>query len=157
MEKSNSMDSFPQADNIEKIFKIINVLNPEDLQNEKAMTVVLGDVTGRQVRYYIHAAQYLGLLGKDKRLTLYGEQVRRGNLFEQRIMIAQRIMTFPVFSELYFTELILGVKLEKSEVVQLMRKHIQLSSDVMYRRRAQTVMRWIEWLHAIDELHTAQI
>lgn len=153
MEKSN-MDSFPQADNIEKIFKIINMSNPDDLLNESAMSVVLGDISGRQVRYYVHAAQYLGVLDKAKKFTAEGEKLRKSNLFEQRISIAQRIMVFPAFSEVYFTELILGVKLEKNEVVMVMKKHIQLSSEVMYRRRAQTIMRWIEWIHSIDELHT---
>ena len=118
------------------------------------MTIVLGDISARQVRYYVYAAQYLGLLAKNKNFTPLGIQIRNSNLFEQRIMLAQKIMMFPVFSEVYFTELVLGVKLEKPEVVEIMKKHIHLSTDLMYRRRSQTVMRWIEWINSIDELHS---
>ena len=153
MERSN-IDVFPQADSLERIFKIINIAEPLDLLNEGNMGIILGDITGRQVRYYIHASQFLGILDKQKKFTSFGEQLRKCNLFEQRILVVQKIMTHPVFSEVYFTELILGVKLDKSEVASIMRKHINLSSDVMYNRRAQTVMSWISWVNTNDELHT---
>ena len=68
MEKSN-VDVFPQADNIDRIFKIINIENEEDLLNGNNMSIILGDITGRQVQYYINASQYLGILDKSKRFT----------------------------------------------------------------------------------------
>lgn len=150
----NNVDAFPQADNIDRIFKIINIGNEDDLLSVKNMSVILGDVTGRQVQYYINASQYLGILDKSKRFTEFGREIRNGNLFEQKIKIAQKIMSFLVFSEVYFTEIILGVKLEIQEVIQIMKKHVYFSSETMYRRRAQTVRSWISWIHSNDELHS---
>ena len=153
MEKSN-VDVFPQADNIDRIFKIINIENEEDLLNGNNMSIILGDITGRQVQYYINASQYLGILDKSKRFTDFGREIRKSNLFEQKIKLAQKIMSFFVFSEVYFTEIILGVKLELQEIIQIMKKHVYFSSEAMYRRRAQTVRSWISWIHSNDELHS---
>lgn len=150
---ADNNDNFPQADNIERIFQIISITDVNDLKNEAAMTVILNDISGRQVRYYINAAQFLGVLDKDKCFTQFGNELRNCNLFEQKIKIAQKIMAEPTFSEVYFTELILGAKLEKDEVVAIMKKNIVLCSDSLYRRRAQTVMRWVEWINSIDEYH----
>ena len=91
MEKSN-IDVFPQADSLERIFKIIDISDPMDLLNEGNMGIVLGDITGRQVRYYIHASQYLGILDKHKQFTSFGEQLRKSNLFDRRILLVQKIM-----------------------------------------------------------------
>ena len=150
---ADSNDNFPQADNIERIFQIINITEDNDLKSEAAMTVILNDISGRQVRYYINAAQFLGILDKDKSFTKFGNELRSSNLFEQKIKVAQRIMAEPTFSEVYFTELVLGSKLEKEEVVAIMKKNVVLCSDSLYRRRAQTVMRWVEWINSIDEYH----
>ena len=152
MDKSND---FPQADNIERVFSIININDPSDLKNESSMAIILNDISGRQVRYYLNAARFLDVVDSNKLFTEFGNELRNCNIFEQKIKIAQKIMSIQIFSEVYFTELVMGAKLEKEEVIEIMKKHIILSSEVLYRRRAQTVMGWIKWINSIDAYHSS--
>ena len=150
MEESRRIP-FPQADDVSKIFKIINVTETSDLKNVKNMQIILGDITSRQVQYYLTAAQFLGILNLKKEFTKIGLKIRSSNNYEQKIHVAKLIVSNEVFADVYFSEVILGVKLNREEISTIMRKYNLFNSEQMYHRRAQTVLKWIEWINNNDE------
>lgn len=147
----NKQIPFPQADDMSKIFKIINIDNSDDLKNTASMQIVLGDISSRQVQYYLDAAAFLSIIDEKKEFTSFGINLRKLNTYEQKILVAQKIVSNDVFGEVYFSELILGVKLEKEEIVSLMKNKVKFNSNEIYNRRAQTVLKWVEWINLNDE------
>jgi len=139
---------FPQADDFTKIFKIINIVNPIDIKNVKSMKIVLGGITERQVQYYITAVMYLGLLNSKKEFTILGDEIRKQNEYSQKIAICRLIVSDPIFGEVYFSEKILGCKLEREDIISIMKKHVIFNSEEIYKRRSQTVFKWIEWINS---------
>lgn len=138
---------FPQADDINKVLKIININNPEDLKNVVAMQIILGDITSRQVQYYLNAVAYLDILDEKKEFTSYGVKVRTMNQYEQKISLCQKIAGKEVFGEVYFSEKVLDVKYTCEEIIDVMKKYVSFQSDAIYNRRAQTVYKWVEWMN----------
>ena len=138
---------FPQADDINKVLKIINISKPDDLKVSKTMQVILGDITSRQVQYYINAVAYLDILDSKKEFTPYGNKVRAMNQFEQKIALCQKISSKDVFGEVYFSEKVLDIKYTREEIIDVMKKYVTFQSDEIYNRRAQTVYKWVEWMN----------
>lgn len=145
---------FPQADDMAKIKKVLSVGEESFLKDVKRMQILLGDITDRQVQYYLSAAAFLGILNSDKTFTDYGRRLRNLNECEQDISLCQKIVSDEVFGEVYFSELILGITLDRDEVIAIMKKKLCFNSEEIYRRRAQTVIKWIEWIHSKDSLHS---
>jgi hypothetical protein len=76
-------DQIPQADDLSRVFGLIQLLN----QGE-AITPQSLDVSLRQVNYYKHAARVLGLLSAENILTSAGRQVARLNDQQRRMSTA---------------------------------------------------------------------
>lgn len=148
MEK-NKCIPFPQADDISKIFKIINISNQSDIKNKNSMKIILGGITDRQVQYYINAVKYFGILNNLKEFTKVGNEIRSLNEYEQKIYFCRLIVSDPVFGEAYFSEKILGCSLEREDVITIMKKHLTFDSEEIYKRRAQTVLKWIGWINSL--------
>ena len=144
---------FPQADDVAKIKRIITVSDESFITDVERMRVLLGDITGRQVQYYVSAAIYLGILNADKSFSEYGKSLRNANECEQDISLCRKIVSKEVFGEVYFTELVLGIVLDRDDIISIMKKNLSFNSEEMYRRRAQTVLKWIEWVLSKDSLH----
>ena len=49
----------------------------------------------------------------------------------------------------YFSEKYLGVKFTREDIKNLMREHTKIDNDAVIHRRAQTVLKWIEWVNSI--------
>lgn len=137
---------FPQADDFEKVVSIINIDDPAKLMDYSKMSVILGNVSNRQVSYYISAAQYLGFLDKEKHFTSLGKSVRELVGIEQNAELARTIVSDRVFGTVYFKEKMLGIELEKEDIVEIMKDIIVLDSDTVYLRRSSTVRCWIKWI-----------
>ena len=138
---------FPQADDIDKILKVISVSDEKNLTNKAAMAIWLGDITDRQVQYYISACQYLGFITKDKTFTELGNGIRSLTESQQCIELARVIVSHEVFGTVYFQEKLLGAKFSREEIVELMKHYIELGTPEMFWRRSQTVIKWVEWIN----------
>ena len=112
---------FPQADDINKVFKIIDVKNEADLLNVKMMQVILGDITSRQVQYYMSAAQYLDIITIKKEFTEFGLLLRDAHETDKQILLSQKIVSKNIFGTVYFTQKVLGTKLSRDEIVDIMK------------------------------------
>lgn len=146
MEKFKNIP-FPQADDFSKILKIININNPLDIKNNSTMRIILGGISDRQIQYYVTAVIFLGILDSHKNFTNLGSEIRTLNAYNQKILICRLIVSNPVFGEVYFSEKILGCTLNREDIVCIMKKYLTYTSEEVYIRRAQTVMKWIEWIN----------
>lgn len=142
---------FPQADDFEKVIAIINIDNESRLKDYDSMCVYLGDVSDRQVGYYTSACMYLNILNKEKEFTEIGKRLRKLRGIEQKAEIARIIVQDDVFGSVYFLQKMSGLKLERAEVVDIMKKYVQFDSEPMYQRRASTIMSWVKWILSNEE------
>ena len=111
--------------------------------------MILGGVTERQVQYYLSACQYLGLVSADKAFTDLGDRIRSLGENQQFVELARIIVSNEIFGTIYFSEKSLGSKYSKEDIVEIMHDHaLGFESDNMYERRAQTVLKWIEWINS---------
>ena len=73
----NKNAPFPQADDFEKVVKILNVDDAEKLKNTSYISMLIGDLTSRQVSYYLAACKYLGLIDDKRCFTNEGKRIRK--------------------------------------------------------------------------------
>ncbi|MDO4466429.1 MAG: hypothetical protein Q4C49_05410 [Bacillota bacterium] len=146
MENQNKKFPFPQADDFSKIILLINLDDEKKLSDKELLGKYLGDIVERQVMYYISACQYLGLINENKEYTELGNKIRQYDSMRQNIELAKLIVKDDIFGTVFFYQQMLGVSLEKSEIINIMREYIDLSKDGIYKRRSQTVVKWVEWI-----------
>lgn len=139
---------FPQANDFDKVIAILNVKDEEKLNDKTAIGFLLGDISERQVQYYVSACQYLGLVTSDKKFTDLGDTIRSLGESEQIIRLAMIVVSKDVFGKTYFAEKLFGYKYKVDDIVEIMRDYnLGFESDIIYKRRAQTVLSWVEWLN----------
>ena len=148
MEENNKRPPFPQANDLEKVVQIINVPNEETVLNDDALGAYLDGITSRQARYYIAAAKYLGILDANKHFTEIGNKLRSMNTYMQRVEIIRLVLSDEVFGTVFITEKVLGMKLSREDVAEIIEKAYPDYCDAIYPRRAQTVTSWISWINA---------
>ncbi len=139
---------FPQADDFEKIITLLNIDNEADLKDNDRLVELLGDISLRQINYYLSACVYLGLLDDKRHFTSDAYNLRTYSLKQQEIELSRRIVSDKVFGTVFFTEKLLGFKMPKEDIIDIMKENIILNSEEMYNRRAQTVMKWVEWINS---------
>ena len=137
---------FPQANDINKVIKIINIEHEDNLKDYGYMCMYLGDITSRQVDYYISACTYLNLINPNKEFTSLGGELRELTGLEQSVRLAQIIVSDVVFGEVYFMQKFLGIEMSVEDVAERMKKHVTFDSEAMYLRRASTVCSWLRWI-----------
>ena len=146
MEKENNFP-FPQADDFEKVVTLLNIKEESSLKDKTSVSMLLDDIDNRQVQYYLSALMYLDLVQSNKVFTLKGQYIRSLGFSRQIVELARIIVSKDVFGTVYFTEKSLKVKMDRNDVIEIMKEFIQFSSDAMYIRRSQTVIKWIEWVN----------
>ena len=147
MEENTKRPPFPQANDLEKVVQIINVPDEETVLNDEALGIYLDGITGRQARYYIAAAKYLGVLDSSKHFTESGKKLRSMNTYMQKVELIRLVLSDVVFGTVFITEKVLGMTLSREDVVEIIEKEYPDYCDAIYPRRAQTVMSWINWVN----------
>ncbi|MFA5037861.1 MAG: hypothetical protein WC479_11890 [Candidatus Izemoplasmatales bacterium] len=138
---------FPQADDFEKLVSLLNIKEESSLKDKTSVSMLLGDIDNRQVQYYLSALMYLDLVQPNKSFTSKGQYIRSLGFSKQIVELARIIVSKDVFGTVYFTEKSLKVKMDRNDVIDVMKEFIYFSSDAMYLRRSQTVIKWIEWVN----------
>ena len=138
---------FPQADNMNKIILLLNLEDEELLLDRIFLSRFLGGISQRQVSYYTSAMKYLGLMTRERKYTPRAIYMRGLSTLFQNIELARIVISDPLLARVYFMEKALETKLEKEDIIEVMREFISLGSDEMYRRRSQTVIGWISWIN----------
>lgn len=146
--ESKSNFPFPQADDFNKVISIINIDEESKLPDKPYISRMLGDVSDRQVQYYLSACQYLGIITVDKKFTELGNRIRSFGRTQQFVQLARIIASDEIFGTVYFSEKIFGYKLSREDVIDVMRScDLGIENEESFKRRAQTVIKWIEWIN----------
>jgi len=142
----NNAVPFPQADDFEKVVRLTNIDDVEKLKDKQYLRIFLGDLSDRQVDYYLAACRYLGILAEDKSLTPQGEFLRTLRGFDQSVELARMIVSDIVFGTVYLQNKFSGIEMEKTDVVDVMKRFVYFKREPMYKRRASTVIQWVRWI-----------
>lgn len=142
---------FPQANDFEKIIAIVNIEDSAKLKDSNAIGVYLGDISSRQVGYYVSACIYLNIINKEKEFTEIGQRLRSMYGIEQKAEFARIIVSDDIFGSVYFRQKMLGIKLGREDVIDIMKQHLTFECEPMYVRRASTVISWVKWISNNEE------
>lgn len=139
---------FPQADDFDKIIQIINFPNDEDLNNITMISSRLGDISGRQVSYYISATMFLGFIESKNEKKVFTQQALRIRSLNSYMQIAEIISVMllnPVFNKVFVNTILFG-KQEIDDISIIIKQYYPNYSDTIYKRRSQTVISWVDWI-----------
>lgn len=144
----NKNAPFPQANDFNKVLQLLNIEEPENLKDSNYLAIYLGEITERQVSYYLSACDFLGLIDK-REFTKVGLIIRCLSKKKQIAQLAQIIFSDTVFGTIYFTEKLYSMKLDFKDVLEIVKDNVELNSEEMYKRRTQTVVAWVEWFNNV--------
>ncbi|WLR52553.1 translation elongation factor [Bacillus tianshenii] len=142
---------FPQADKFERVVDLLGLLYKQPLTKEEITENY--DFTPRQTDYYTSIGRYLRLIDKRRTndgisfsLTTHGQAIMSKPYKQKYITLIQTIFEQPVFNRV-FSEWAPLQKLPKERVVEIMKEEqVAIGSESTYFRRAQTVLKWMEWI-----------
>lgn len=144
---------FPQADKMERIINLIELLHKNSLSKEQITTKYAFDA--RQSDYYANAGQYLGIVEKYKEqgevrlhLSALGRRIMSLPHKERQLAIAQAILEHRVFREALKHYLQHDALPDIQGIVTLMQKAAlhKLHGASTLTRRAGTVASWTRWI-----------
>ncbi|MDD6155958.1 MAG: hypothetical protein PUB52_02980 [Lachnospiraceae bacterium] len=137
---------FPQADDFEKVVKIINIEEEQKIKDTKYMSVYLEGVSERQVGYYVNAAIYLGLLTKNKDFSDLGKGIREKNSFLQTASLIQVLLSDRIIGTAFVLRRLMNKSIDRNDVAEMIQKEYPDYCEDIYIRRAQTVLSWTSWI-----------
>lgn len=137
---------FPQANDFNKIIKIIQIVEEKNLSDNSYLLTYLEIGSERQIDYYLSACEFLGLI--DKRLfTPLCLEIKGLNYSMFINKICKIIVSSPVFGEVFFTEYLNGLKLSNKEISQFISDVYSIDNIEVCNRRASTVRNWLDWIY----------
>jgi hypothetical protein len=151
--------SFPQADSMQRIINLIellaeNAMTKQDITSEYAFDE-------RQTNYYTDAGRYLGLIDKGHdedgailfQLSSLGKNIMGQTQRERQLAIASQILKHKPFNETLKLHLLHGEMPNKPTVVQIMKASnlYNVGADSTFLRRSSTISGWINWILGIIE------
>lgn len=151
---------FPQANSFERVINLCELLKHKEFICKDDITQNYG-FDRRQTDYYLNAAKYLGLIDivRDESqqigctLTETGSRIFELHIVERQLEFVRRILEHTVFKntlKLYFDNERIPLK---EEIVEIMKnaKLYNIDSAQTYKRRASTVISWINWILRLIE------
>ncbi|MBS3872227.1 MAG: hypothetical protein KGZ92_03500 [Firmicutes bacterium] len=147
---------FPQADSLERVVNLCELLGQGDLTKEEVSLNYAFDP--RQADYYANAGRYLGLVTKPERhndgvysLTSAGKQLLRLKYKERQLLLVHYILSHRVFNAVLNLHLSNGVMPQRDEVVAIMKTcHLyHMEAESTFDRRASTIVSWVNWILAL--------
>ena len=150
---------FPQADSFERVINLCELLKQKGFICKDDITQNY-DFDHRQTDYYSNAAKYLGLVEVVREnqqigciLTRDGSRIFNLPIIERQLEFVKLILAHTAFQntlKLYFDK---GNVPTKGEVVEIMKraKLYNIDSEQTYKRRASTVISWINWILELIE------
>lgn len=154
---------FPQANSFERIINLCEILygNTDENYTEQALNSRYDfkeeySFDMRQVYYYADAAIYLGLVKKVKmsgkvtfELTPAGYALfKKGSIVERQLMFIKAVLAHRAFNKTLDLYLYKEEEPTKSEIVEIMKASNlhKIKSEDTLKRRASTILSWINWI-----------
>ncbi|WP_289731390.1 transcriptional regulator [uncultured Alistipes sp.] len=150
---------FPQADSFERVVNLCELLKQKGFISKDDITQNY-DFDRRQTDYYSNAGKYLGLIEFVREngqigcsLTRAGVRVFNLPIIDRQLEFVKLILAHEVFRNvlrLYFDR---GNVPTKDEIVEIMHdsRLYNIDSEQTYRRRASTIISWINWILGLIE------
>lgn len=145
---------FPQANSLERIFNLCELINSSEILSKVEITENYA-FDSRQTDYYLNACKYLGLveIGVNNGLvsawlSAKGKALFRGDINHRRVTFIELILSRNAFNETLKLYLSKANKPTITEIVAIMKqsKLNNIESESTFFRRASTILKWIEWI-----------
>lgn len=143
--------AFPQADKFERVINLCEILSTQSYTREQVTRKYAFDV--RQTNYYTDAAQYLGLVRKEKvgspyNLTEEGRKILNLPYKKRQLAYCEKILQHKAFGETLKGSLEQGSLLGKDAVVAIMKNSnlYNVESESTFERRSSTIRGWVNWI-----------
>lgn len=150
---------FPQADSFERVINLCELLKQRGFISKDNITHNY-DFDHRQTDYYSNAAKYLGLIKVVREnqqigctLTQNGFRIFNLPIVDRQLEFVKLILVHAAFRntlKLYFDNGNVPTKDEVVEIMKNARLH-NIDSDQTYKRRASTIISWINWILGLIE------
>lgn len=137
---------FPQADNFDRIVKILDVNDEKNLSDFEFMCAFLDGITDRQVSYYLSAAMYLGILDREKHYTAIGIEIKKMDHYSRISELIRLLISDKIIGKIYVSQKVLGLTYNKDDIAEIIKQGYPEYSEPIYKRRAQTVQSWLDWI-----------
>ena len=143
---------FPQANSMEKIINLIELLHNTPM--EQGMITEKYGFDPRQTNYYADAGRYLGLVDRESgnhvkfKLSEIGQRVVEQEYTQRQLSIAGCMLEHKVFRDVLRFHLEHGKMPSIADIVKIMKDanlH-NIEADTTYARRATTVSSWVNWI-----------
>lgn len=155
-DQESSKVPFIQANSMERIISLLE--NMYDNPMSMPQVTELMDFEPRQSDYYFNAGKYLGLFKKKKEdghpivhLTSVGNRVFKMNYKERQLKLVSLILEHEVFARLFDFAIEKG-DLPKQNEIQNVMKELNVCSDNVVSRRANSVLGWLKWIFNLPKL-----
>jgi hypothetical protein len=139
--------NIPQADDLEKIFLIVEKVN-QGFDDSRKISNVL-EFVKRQSSYYRHAGELLGIIKLNENkyeVTPLGEEYLKLNSEERKNFVCKLILEFPIINEIFYSVISNKVKeFKKDDIINLITKKSNLHGSTILRR-TRTIISWFIWL-----------
>ena len=144
---------FPQANSFRRVVDLLGLLQANGYltQDQVASNYVF---TGRQAHYYPTAGIYLGLIKRDVdanrsvvyALTNEGDRIMKMPSRQKFLALANVILRNRVFARTLQLYIDNGDRPSETDVCAIMISENVPLNDTTVRRRAQTVLAWVDWI-----------
>jgi hypothetical protein len=150
----SSQVPFPQADRIERVIDLCEILFSKGIMVDEEITNQYG-FDPRQTAYYTAAARYLLLVEKSTvrsrayfELTSFGKEIFKLPPEVRNQRIIGLILRHKVFYEVLQVHILRKSMPSREEVVSIMKRCNLPNMDSIstYKRRASTVIGWVAWI-----------
>lgn len=149
--KKTNACPFPQANDMEKVIRLVKIPDEKDLQSISKLSSYLG-VSDRQVYYYLSACLFLDILTPEHNFTPFGLSLRKKGFDEFNATLAKSIIAKPVFGEVFFARFIHGDTMSIEDISELISMDFKIESEGLSERRASTVRNWINWIYSLQNI-----
>lgn len=137
---------FPQANDFEKIIRLIKVEDEKLLSNFLFLKELIEVSSIRQVDYYLSACFFLDIINEDNEFTYEGKLLRNAGRAEFVILLSMKIVSKPIFGNVFFYNYLYKRVLASDEIAQLILMYDEVNSLEVAKRRSSTVMGWLKWI-----------
>lgn len=146
MEQEERKIPFPQANDFNKIYLLLNIEDERKLKDKNFLMNYVNLGTERQIAYYLSACEFLGLIDKDKNFTLSGKEFRKSSVDLKLLKLCRLIVSLPVFGEVFFMKYLYNEDLSTDDITQLIGAIYGIDNYEVCKRRTSTVLKWIDWI-----------
>lgn len=139
----NNNIPFPQANDIEKIIKLL-MAGQEVIDNKEAAMRLLNVSSTRQVAYYLSALLYLKYINHEKKMTKLGLECSK-DIELAKSNVKSQLVSDSLFNQV-FKRFIEKNTVDNKYIENLLHKRNDTLSPSTIKRRASTIISWVEWM-----------